>query len=89
MTQEDEDPRVIDNQMVFAEQVKLVYQLGIVGALAVIAVACLYALALWSVAPQRELLGWVLAISLVSVARIGLARVRKRHDLRGHMRAWA
>lgn len=56
MTQGEVNPRIIDRQMVFAEQVRLVYQLGIVGALAVIAVAWLYALALWAVAPQRELL---------------------------------
>ncbi len=89
MTREEDDPRIIDRQMVFAEQVRLVYQLGFVGALAVIAVAWLYTLALWTVAPQRELLGWVCAISLVSLVRVGLAAIRKRHTPEGRTRAWA
>jgi signal transduction histidine kinase len=89
MSIEEVDPRVSDRQIVFAEQVRLVYQLGIVGALAVIAVACLYTLALWTVAPQRELLGWFLAMSLVSLARIALAGVRKRHAVESRTREWA
>ncbi len=89
MTSDEVETHAADEQRIFAEQVGLVYQLGIVSAAAVIVVAWLYVAVVWSVVPQRELIVWALAITLVSVVRIVLANARKRHDIQGNTRAWA
>jgi signal transduction histidine kinase len=89
MTSEEESPRVSDDQRVFAEQVNLVYELGIVGAIAVIVVALLYVAVVWRVVPQHELVGWAIAITLVSAVRIALAYARQRRAMQGNTRRWA
>jgi signal transduction histidine kinase len=89
MTTEDAGHNPIDSQQVFAEQVGLVYQLGVVGALAVMVVAWLYTLVVWTVVPQRELIGWAVAVTLVSALRIALAQIKKRQTLQSHTREWA
>jgi two-component system, sensor histidine kinase len=88
MSTEEAERHAADSQQVFAEQVRLVYQLGMVGAFAVLVVACLYALVVWAEVPRLELIGWVVAITLVSVVRIALAYVRKRRAIQNHVRAW-
>jgi signal transduction histidine kinase len=88
MTTEEADPRAAASQQVFAEQVRLVYQLGMVGAFAVVVVACLYVLVVWTAVPQAEAIGWLVAITLVSGVRIVLAYGRKRRALQGNVRAW-
>ena len=82
------DPPVTDHQTVFAEQVKLVYQLGGVGAFTVMLLAWLYALLVWPLVPNRELLLWTMVITLVSVVRMALAYYRKRHAIDSDLRAW-
>lgn len=88
MTAGEPDPRTTDSQQVFGEQVRLVYQLGIVGAIAVCVVASLYALVVWTVVPRLELIGWGVAILLISAARLILAHVRQRHAVEGQTPAW-
>lgn len=89
MISADTAPDVTDEQLVFAEQVNLVYRLGIVGAIAVIVVALLYVMVVWAVVPQRQLIGWVILITLVSAVRIALADAGKRHALARSTRPWA
>ena len=64
----DEVFRAADQQTVFAEQVQLVYQLGKGGAYAVIVVAWLYVILVWSSAPRNALLLWAVVITLVLLA---------------------
>lgn len=89
MNAEDSVPDATDEQLVFAEQVNLVYRLGIVGAIAVIVVALLYVMVVWAVVPQRQLIGWVIVITLVSVVRIALADAGKRHIQARSAKPWA
>jgi signal transduction histidine kinase len=78
-----------DRESIFAEQIRLVYELGIGGAAAVIAVSWLYVMMAWPAVPRRELLLWVAVITLVSVVRVALAVIRRRHGIDTHTREWA
>ncbi|MBM3343401.1 MAG: hypothetical protein FJY56_15030 [Betaproteobacteria bacterium] len=78
-----------DSEKVFAEQVRLVYQAGPAGAIAVMVVAWLYGVVVWNVAPRRELLLWEVLITLVSTTRIVLAYIRQRYAIDSHVREWS
>lgn len=89
MSTPDEEHRTADQQTIFAEQVRLVYRLGDVGAFAVIVVAWLYVIVVWGAAPRHALLLWATVITAVSAARIGLAAFRRRYAIASHVREWA
>jgi signal transduction histidine kinase/AmiR/NasT family two-component response regulator len=74
---------------VFAEQIKLVYALGGTGGFASLVVGCLYAILVWSTASRAALIAWGIALALVSVLRIALVYISKRHVIEHHARAWA
>lgn len=82
------DEHAADSQQVVGEQVRLVYQLGIVGALAVCVVASLYALVVGPAVPRPALIAWGVAIVLISAARISLAHIRERQAVDSRTRAW-
>lgn len=82
------NPRSADPQRVFAEQLGLVYELGVVGALAVVVVAWLYVLVVWGAVPHGELVVWATAFTLLSAVRIGAARLRRGPGDGTQVRQW-
>jgi len=83
------DPAQVDRRIVFAEQVRLIYQLGATGGFASMMVGWLYTFLVWPTAPRIELLAWVMAITIAGAIRVPLARVGNREFSGNATRNWA
>ena len=83
------DQAPIDRRTVFAEQVKLIYQLGGTGGVASMLVGWLYAFLVWPTAPRVQLLVWVVALTIAGAIRVPLARIGNREFSGNAARNWA